>query len=128
MGFLRRIFGLPSKRQQQEEAEGADQTAQWLTTKDRYWRMASIGSKDSDCQLKDIVYVLNGAIQEIEFEDAGSLRRLANNHCRYPNWTGALSTAWRKRSRGTQDTLKISKNSLSSLAPNGVIGAPFLER
>lgn len=68
MGFLRRIFGLPKRKDKLEvdktsfhDAEAED----WLL-KTRSRRMGNLGIKHMELQMKDFLHVLNGAIQEVE--------------------------------------------------------------
>jgi hypothetical protein len=68
MGFLRRIFGLP-RRKERLGTDGARvtdaETEEWLL-KTRSRRMGNLGAKHLELQLKDLLHVLNGTIQEIE--------------------------------------------------------------
>lgn len=68
MGFLRRIFGLPRRKDRLKTDEtkfNDSETEKWLL-KTRSRRMGNLGTKHLELQLKDLLHVLNGALQEIE--------------------------------------------------------------
>jgi hypothetical protein len=68
MGFLRRIFGLPAREDmlKSEDSSTTDaETEKWLL-KTRSRRMGNLGTEHMELQLKDLLHVLNSAIQEIE--------------------------------------------------------------
>ena len=68
MGFLRRIFGLPKreKKLKPDEATLSDVEAEKWLLKTRHRRMGNLGTRHTELQLKDLLHVLNGTIQELE--------------------------------------------------------------
>ena len=68
MGFLRRIFGLPKRKDKLEVDRTSFRDAEaeeWLL-KTRSRRMGNLGIEHMELQMKDFLHVLNGAIQEVE--------------------------------------------------------------